>query len=245
MSVTRKYRNREWLFEQYVDKGRSITDIAEELGVDHTTISKWRRKLNIPKPSKKVELECPVCGDTFTRYKSKVERANHANVCSRTCHYEGRSLGIIDRDVEGGYNVEPTVYQRECKNCGGEFSTTATEDYQHCSRGCFLEAHSDRMTGKGNPAYIDGSTKEKRCYRGPHWAKTRKKVYERDNYTCQRCGVKCISRKAFNGENGEKLIQAHHINGYESPDSNTMDNLVTLCASCHGEVEGGASLNVA
>lgn len=239
-----KYRDEDWLHEQYVEKGRSITDIADELDVDHTTISKWRRRLDIPKPSRTVELECPVCGDEFTRTKAKVERVEHTNVCSRECIYEGRSEGIIGRQVDGGYDVSETVHTRECPVCGDEFDTTASEDYKHCSRQCFLDAHSERMAGEGNPSYIDGSSYDKRCHRGAHWERERKKVYERDDYTCRRCGRKCISRDKFNGSDGDRIIQAHHVNGYDSPEDNTLDNLVTLCARCHGEVEGGEPLDV-
>lgn len=239
-----KYRDHDWLYEQYYEKGRSVTDIANELDCDHTTISKWRRRLEIPKPSKKVELECPVCGDEFTRTKSKVERTKYTNVCSRECIYEGRSLGIIKREVEGGYEVsEPTV-TKECPACGDRFEATLSEDYKHCSRECFLEMHSQTMAGDGNPAYIDGNSLDKRCFRGSNWARIRRDVYERDDYTCQRCETKCISRRDLAGSNGRKLIQAHHIRGYESAEDNELSNLVTLCARCHGEVEGGASLNV-
>ena len=241
----RKYRDEDWLYTQYVKEGRTITDIAQELGVDHTTVSKWRRKLDIPKPSTTADLECPVCGDEFQRHKSKVDRAKHANVCSRECLYEGRSLGIIGREVEGGYDVSPTVIEKECNNCKEQFTVEKTQkDQRHCSRECFLETHSERMAGDNNPAYIDGSSFDKRCNRGPHWKRERKAVYERDGYTCRRCGVKCISRSDYNGDNGGKIIQAHHIDGFESPKDNALDNLVTLCATCHGEVEGGASLDV-
>ena len=242
--MERKYRNREWLYEEYVEKRRPITDIADELGCDHTTISKWRRKLGIPKPSRSVELECPVCDDTFTRSVSEVERTKHANVCSRECIYEARSRGIIGREVKGGYDVSETTFTKECPACGEEFTTTASKDYRHCSRDCFLDMHSERMSDEGNPAYVDGSTKEKRCYRGSNWVRIRRRVYERDGYTCQRCGVKCISRSDYNGENGGEIIQAHHISGYEDESDNELDNLITLCASCHSEVEGGACLDV-
>lgn len=240
-----KYRDKDWLHRQYVERERSITDIAEGLGVDHTTISKWRRKLDIPKPSAKVTIECPVCGDEFTRSKSRIERAKHASVCSRDCHYRGRSEGIISREVQGGYDTSPTVHERKCPVCGDEFVTTASEDYKHCSRDCFLDAHAERMAGDGNPAYKDGSATDKRCHRGPHWSRIRRRVYERDKYTCQRCDVKCISRDDYDGTNGGRIIQAHHINGYESPEDNDLSKLVTLCASCHGAVEGGAPLDAA
>lgn len=238
------YRNREWLYEQYVEQGRTITDIADELGIDHTTVSKWRRRLDIPKPSRTVDLECPVCGDGFTRTLAKVERAKHANVCSRECLYAGRSEGIIGREVDGGYDTSETVHERACPACGETFDTTASEDYKHCSRRCFLDTHAERMAGDGNPAYVDGAVRSKRCDRGPHWARERKQAYKRDDYTCQRCERKCISRQSFDGTNGGRLIQAHHIDGYESPDDNTLDNLITLCARCHGAVGGGAPLNV-
>lgn len=100
------------------------------------------------------------------------------------------------------------------------------------------------MAGSENPAYKDGGAADKRCYRGPHWGRVRRQVYERDNYTCQRCGVKCVSRNDYDGTNGGEIIQAHHINGYESSEDNDLSELITLCASCHGAVEGGAPLNV-
>lgn len=239
----RKYRDYDWLYSEYYEKERPITELAEELDVDHTTISKWRRKLGVPKPTATVELECPVCGDDFEEYQSRVDRTEHANVCSRECHYEGRRQGIIGRNVgEDGYDVEPTHLDRECKNCGVEFVTTPAEDNLHCSRDCFLELHSERMNGEGNPAWVDGSSRDKRCWRGEDWDEIRLKVYERDEYTCQRCGVDCISRRDYNGENGDRIIQAHHIDPYESPEDNNLDNLVTLCSSCHTEVEKGGSL---
>lgn len=238
-----KYRDREWLHEQYVERGRTITDIADELGVDHTTISKWRRRLDIPKPSSSVDLECPVCGTEFTRTRAKVERAKYTNVCSRECIYEGRSEGIIGREVDGGYDTTQTVHERECPTCGGIFHTTASENYKHCSRDCFLTTHSERMAGDGNPAYVDGSSEKRRCYRGPNWARIRRSVYERDEYTCRRCERPCISRRDYDGANGDQLIQAHHIDGYEAPEDNHLDNLVTLCARCHAAVEGGGELD--
>lgn len=230
-----KYRDEEWLYEQYYEEERSITDIAEELERDHTTISKWRRKLDIPKPSNKASIECPVCGEGFERLKSKIERAKYSNVCSRECLYEGRSSGIIGREVEGGYNTSETVENRECPVCKKVFETTLSEDYKYCSRDCFLEEHSERMSGENNPSYIDGSSYEKRSYRGENWDELKKKVYRRDNYICQSCGDKCISRRDFNGENGGRIIQAHHIEEFETEDDNYIENIVTLCASCHSK----------
>lgn len=90
-----RYREREWLYEEYVRKGRTLQEIADECGVDHTTISKWRRQLGVPKPTNRVELECPVCGEHFTRRRNRVERAKHTNICSRDCLPRAREQGLL------------------------------------------------------------------------------------------------------------------------------------------------------
>ncbi|MHA1286033.1 MAG: HNH endonuclease [Candidatus Thorarchaeota archaeon] len=85
------------------------------------------------------------------------------------------------------------------------------------------------MRGKNNPSYIDGRSKNKRCYRGDDWEEQRKKCYKRDHYTCQVCGKHC----------GRKEIQAHHIIPYKEKGTNDLSNLITLCNVCHAQVEAG------
>lgn len=46
--VSEKYKDREWLYEQYVDEERTNKDIAEECGVSDSTICRWKQKLDIP-----------------------------------------------------------------------------------------------------------------------------------------------------------------------------------------------------
>ncbi len=56
------------------------------------------------------------------------------------------------------------------------------------------------------------------------WEIVRKIIYERDNWTCQICGIKCRG-------DGKDKIQCHHIN--DNSLDNDSYNLITLCASCH------------
>ena len=91
-----KYRDRDWLYQEYYLKQRTITDIADELNVDHTTISKWRRRLDIPKLSRTETLTCPVCDTEFNRAHSRIKRAQNVNVCSRSCLHEARREGLLD-----------------------------------------------------------------------------------------------------------------------------------------------------
>lgn len=91
------------------------------------------------------------------------------------------------------------------------------------------------MSGKNNPAYIDGNSKERRCWRGSNWERIRRKVYERDDNVCQICGTRCISKNEYDGTNGSKIRQCHHKEKYEENHNNNLDNLITICASCHGK----------
>jgi len=66
-------------------------------------------------------------------------------------------------------------------------------------------------------------------YYGDSWPTMRSKALDRDEHTCQSCGE-------------TDNIHVHHITPrrcFENPDdSNTMDNLISLCNSCHGRFEG-------
>lgn len=63
----------------------------------------------------------------------------------------------------------------------------------------------------------------------PHdWSEIRGMIYERDNWTCQECGSKCVP---YGRSETKRVIQCHHID-YDTKNC-IEDNLVTLCLSCH------------
>ena len=63
----------------------------------------------------------------------------------------------------------------------------------------------------------------------PDWDQRRRRVYERDNYTCQNCGIE-------GGPAGDAELHAHHVVPLEKEGSNELSNLKTLCAKCHEAV---------
>jgi len=79
---------------------------------------------------------------------------------------------------------------------------------------------SKRVSGEGNPRYIDGRTKQPY----PKEFRLMKKVIkERDDYTCQYCGITDKEhKKKFN-----KGLSVHHID-YDKMNC-TEENLITLC----------------
>lgn len=71
-----------------------------------------------------------------------------------------------------------------------------------------------------NPNWKGG----KITYRGRGWHGTRTEAIRRDNGRCRSCGA-------------TECLQVHHITPYRETKDNNLDNLVTLCASCHMKVE--------
>lgn len=49
MSKYAQYKNREWLWEQYVDRGLSTYEIADNVGCSFQTVCKWLEEFDIPR----------------------------------------------------------------------------------------------------------------------------------------------------------------------------------------------------
>lgn len=94
--MEKPYRDPEWLRAEYVEKDRTLADIADQLNVATSTISKWKTKFGIKKSAQKEGLECPVCGTEFVRYQYEIDRAKYATLCSRECMYSARQRGMLD-----------------------------------------------------------------------------------------------------------------------------------------------------
>jgi hypothetical protein len=188
------------------------------------------KTLRIPKPQKPEKPKrvtspvitgpCEYCGEIFT-----LRRAN-SQFCSVSCRGKSRRLP-----------------EKICPQCSAEYKPFSSIT-KYCSRLCFDKSHRDRMLGKGNPSWLDGRSYEKRCHRGDNWESQRIAAYARDAYTCQKCGVKCIGRRDMTDENAAKLIQCHHIVYWSDRQDNSLENLTTLCVSCHAKIHfGSADLN--
>lgn len=167
------------------------------------------------KPAAFVLLKCETCGIEFKRSPYKIQ---HKRVfCSKECYHLSK--------------IKPKR-QKVCQTCGRSFEPW-TDKQIYCSSTCFAAPRKATMRGENNPSYIDGRAKNKKCYRGDDWEDIRKAVYKRDGYRCQVCGKHCK----------RKEIQAHHIHPYRETFDNSLENLITLCNSCHAKTENRARGN--
>lgn len=58
-----------------------------------------------------------------------------------------------------------------------------------------------------------------------NWDEIRERILERDDYTCQECGI--------HQEDVDVQLVVHHKDG--NKENCSPENLVTLCRSCHGK----------
>lgn len=174
---------------------------------------------------------CECCG---------IEISIHAIRCKK-CNslFNNAMQGVV-----GENNPRWTRISKECDTCGKEIFVTPSilknTKQQFCSKNCFNKSISARVTGKNNPFYGKQHSLEVRKktslrmggtgipfqysdYGNKFTYALKKKIRERDNYTCQVCG---LSEK-----NHGKKLAVHHID-YDKKNSSE-DNLIALCEPCH------------
>jgi len=170
-----------------------------------------------------VTVICKQCGGSFCIRPSHHKRGE-GQYCSRRCS------GLAHR------NRFPTI----CEYCGKEFmakgSVLAIGKGRFCSTICrYANGHSkehrqkiaDSRTGDKHPNWKGGITPERTAYwRSDEYQNWRNSVFERDNYTCQRC----LERGGY--------LHSHHIIPYfiAQEERFKVDNGAALCKSCHNYI---------
>lgn len=87
------------------------------------------------------------------------------------------------------------------------------------------------ITGDKHPNWKGGTAKYRNDLRyGADYIHWRSEVFERDNYTCQKCG-----------DDRGRNLEAHHISCWsDCPELRfELNNGVTLCIDCHYEITWG------
>lgn len=124
--------------------------------------------------------------------------------------------GAWNKGLKGKSGKENPRYSRvdkNCKFCGNNFTVKnyRKDTALYCSRKCKTDDN------------LGLSSQLERLRRSKDYKIWRDLVYERDNWTCQKCLVR-----------GGK-INAHHIQNFSSNEDLRMDidNGITLCRECH------------
>jgi len=200
----------------------------------------------------KIEVACSQCDKTIDRWPYQVEN-NKNFFCSKECEAKWLSENQTGKDH---HNRKEKIIVK-CAICGKEKKVhpyrLERSDRFFCSRECQNKWQSENIKASDHPNWKGGSVRSR--YYGPNFSKQREKVLERDNYQCQACGK----------SQDEIKLHCHHIISYREfrypifkgnpiknplaefnwERANRLDNLITLCESCHPRVENSENLQKA
>lgn len=192
----------------------------------------------------KKTVKCSQCGKEIKRWPFQIKK--HDNFfCSKKCEGKWLSENQTGEDHHN-YKEKVTV---NCAICGKEkkvypYRLNRVNRF-FCSRECQDEWQSENIKASNHPNWKGGSVRPR--YYGPNFSKQRKKVLERDNHQCQACGkgkdeteLHChhiIPYKEFRYPIFEGNPIKNPLAEFDWKRANRLDNLITLCKSCHPKVE--------
>jgi len=189
---------------------------------------------------KSVEYECDYCSTVFEREPSLLN-ANEKNFCDKECHRKWQSE-CRPTEEHNWYKGGPAIV--ECVQCGDELERRPCKlersEKFYCSVECESAHKTGRLTKENHPNWKGGV----RYDYGSNWHEQRAKRLEIDDDQCVICEKSNAQEKIDTGS----ALTVHHIRpirefadttrsvDYEA--ANRIENLITLCKSCHRRWEG-------
>lgn len=183
---------------------------------------------------KQVAVNCAQCSASLKRPPHKIARSKNF-FCSVACRAQYNSNHIRGTD-NPTYNRVPAL----CAGCGKSMLVIPFRVKHHkthfCNKACYGVWQSQHRIGRNGPNWR-GGYKE---YYGPDWNVQSRAARKRDNYHCQVCKKPQKNR----------ALDVHHVTPFRSfgyipntneryKEANQLENLISLCASCHQRVEAG------
>jgi len=168
-----------------------------------------------------INLICEQCKKIY-KAKPYMEKKSIHHFCGFTCYGNWQKI-----NKKG---IGSTKVIIECKFCGKkvEKHPCKIKDGKggFCSHHCFIQwrVETGDIAGENSASWLGGHTQ----YRGKNWSSQRKQALKRDNFVCQNCG-------------SQNSLVVHHLHPYHLfsnyKEANQLENLITLCKSCHGKIE--------
>jgi hypothetical protein len=187
----------------------------------------------------KVVVECEWCDKQHKRHKSVVQKTERV-FCDQNCQGKWR---VENQTMQGKNHPAYSQRESECKYCGNTVmkSKSKAKREKFCSRECYHNYYSETYVGEDNIHWKEDS---KELAYGGGWRRKRRKRLERDSYECVVCGKSNAQEKADTG----MALNVHHIEkarnflqddgSINKEMAHRMENLITLCNSCHTRWEG-------
>jgi len=196
------------VFHLYHDKHIDAKKIAKQFHIGVRTLYEKMKNEGIPRRTK---------GDTRVLFF----RQRHPNKGT----LEHPMLGDVRKGLEIGLNNISYYQWVQCEKCKGFRweAKSRIKKYPIC-KPCVMILSGEKHSGENSPMWLGGISFEP--YAASFNNALKRKIRERDNYTCQLCGLP---------QNGKSLA-VHHIDYNKK--NNLEPNLISLCPllpSCHNK----------
>jgi len=218
--LNRIYKNRKWLFDQYWNKHRTITEIADYCNGSRTLIYRWLDKYNyigVQKTKKKI---CEFCQ---RQYKATTLHgiSRRQKYCSRECREKAWKKNNPERwkEHQRNYGMKEPKY---CKYCTDVIpKEERVNGKQYCSKVCSRLAHNARQRVA------------RKITMGEF-------LSMKESVGCQICAYDtcgaCLDFHHLDGNGKENRIS--HYGWYNELENTIkeMEKCVILCKNCHLEL---------
>ncbi len=201
----RKNISKEVLYDLYIIQNKSIHEIAKILKCGSVTIWKRLKDLNISIKKHVPWNKNIPCSDN---HKKKISKANKGKI--------PWNIGLT-KETDGRVLRGAETFSKTHFDCSGSKNGFHNKHHEEETKKLF----SLQRGGTGIP--YEG----KRAYSEEWTQKLKESIRQRDNYTCQLCGMTEEENLIVYGRD----LEVHHID-YNKKNC-IEDNLISLCLHCH------------
>lgn len=263
---TELLHDKEWLDEQYHDKGHTLYEIAEMCDCAHQTVRYWMQRHGLETDSysesftegdiQQLQNERWLREQYHSKERNQQEIAEALGVSQTTVSEYMAKLRIncrsrAESSTDG--NIQKAQDEQFLRKMYWEegMTTTNIADTLNLSQTTVSRYMDDfnistredyHPTGKDHPNYTGDEPKNGKYY-GPNWKVQRLKTLRRDQARCRRCGM----TESEHYDKYNRALHIHHITNKREfmnekglidwQRANKVENLITLCIACHHTVE--------
>lgn len=243
---SKKYRDKEWLFQQYSILRKKVKDIADDCGTSTDVIYDWLKKYNIKtnryteKPDKEILENLYIKELKSTREIAKILGCSRSAVINWLKKYEIPIRTISESNhnyfkYKGGKKIQSEKVKKDWENDKYRNLQSKIKKELFKNNPELKIQHSAKMQGIDISEWNGFSELEtRRIRKSLDYKNWQNEVFKRDDYTCQCCGKR------------GGVLHAHHLESFsDNPDLRfDISNGITLCENCHSPNKIGSFHNI-
>lgn len=215
--------------EELLKQGKLLREIAKEINIPAGSLPYYIDTWGLREVQKQFRPNSLIKEEVKERLTNAVKKSHQSG--NRPHHFEGLAnlrgnwVSILEVKEELEYFIAQDIFIREM----AEFMQVDPRTVTKWLKLFGLQQGQGRR-GSRNKWWRGGHTR----YRGGDWYSARQAALERDNHTCQICG---ITEEEYRQKSGGRGLSVHHKEPYYFDQQNLVDNLESLCQPCHIKLE--------